>query len=42
MLHTDIPSKVDVTSLAATREPGCVSIYVPTSLTDHEIGRIEL
>ena len=42
MLHTDIPTLVDVTSFAATRQPGCVSIYVPTSPTDSRLGRIEL
>ena len=42
MLQTDIPRKADITALAATRQPGSVSIYLPTSPTDHELGRIEL
>jgi len=29
MLHTDIPNRLDVEALATTREPGCVSIYLP-------------
>jgi hypothetical protein len=29
MLHTDIPNRLDVEALATTREPGCVSLYLP-------------
>ena len=42
MLHVDIPDEADLAQLAAARQPGCVSIYVPASPSDHELGRIEL
>ena len=32
-LHTDIPSRRDLESLLAVHEPGCVSIYMPTTPT---------
>lgn len=43
-LHTDIPTRRDVETLLTTRDPGCVSIYVPTSPvpTEQDAGRIEL
>lgn len=43
-MRTDIPSRRDVETLAAIRDPGCVSIYIPTSTkpTDSERARIEL
>lgn len=43
-MHTDIPSRTDVETLAAIRDPGCVSIYIPTSTksSESERARIEL
>lgn len=43
-LHTDIPSRSEVERLLTTREPCCVSIYLPTSPITREAqaGRIEL
>jgi hypothetical protein len=43
-MRTDIPSRGDVETLAAIRDPGCVSIYIPTSTkpTESERARIEL
>lgn len=44
MQHTDIPTRSDVETLATTREPGCVSIYLPTSSlpSETEQARIQL
>ena len=42
MPHSDPPSMTDVQSLAATRQTGCASIYVPMSLTGHGLGQIQL
>lgn len=44
MLHTDIPNRLDVEALATTREPGCVSIYVPagTLPTEADQAKIQL
>lgn len=41
-LHTDIPSRNDLESLLAVREPCCVSIYMPTTpvTSDAEAERI--
>lgn len=43
-MHTDIPTRTDIERLLAVREPGCVSIYLPTSPITQEAGadRIEL
>jgi hypothetical protein len=43
-LHTDIPTRAEVERLLVTRDPCCVSIYLPTSTITHEAqaGRIEL
>lgn len=43
-LHTDIPPRSEVERLLAVRDPGCVSIYLPTSVVtqDAQAGRIEL
>lgn len=43
-LHTDIPTRSEVERLIAVREPGCVSIYLPTSVItqDAQADRIEL
>ncbi|MCU1443058.1 MAG: hypothetical protein JWQ59_1208 [Cryobacterium sp.] len=42
-MQTDIPSRSDVETLANIREPGCVSIYIPTNTkaNDSERARIE-
>src|SRR3954452_21158930 len=43
-LHTDIPTRSEVERLLTTRDPSCVSIYVPTSpiTQDAQADRIEL
>ncbi|GAA3100289.1 hypothetical protein GCM10010464_74690 [Pseudonocardia yunnanensis] len=43
-LHTDIPPRSEVERLLTVREPGCVSIYLPTSVItqDAQASRIEL
>jgi hypothetical protein len=43
-LHTDIPTRFEVQRLLATREPHCVSAYLPTSpiTQDAQADRIEL
>ena len=43
-LHTDIPTRAEVERLLETRDPCCVSIYLPTSTITQEAqaGRIEL
>jgi hypothetical protein len=42
--HTDIPSRSEIERLFATRDPACVSVYLPTSplKQDAAAGRIEL
>ncbi len=42
--HTDIPSRSDIGRLLSVREPGCVSIYLPTSSIplEADADRIEL
>lgn len=44
MLHTDIPTETELRTLASTRSPHCVSIYLPTSplRAEAEKSRIEL
>ena len=44
MLYIDIPSQLEITHLLEAREPGSVSIYVPTSPlpTEVDASRIEL
>ena len=29
-MHTDIPTRTDIERVLTVREPGCVSIYLPT------------
>jgi hypothetical protein len=43
-LHTDIPTRAEVEWLLTTRDPSCVSIYLPTSpiTQDAQADRIEL
>jgi hypothetical protein len=43
-LHTDIPTRSELTRLLDTRDPCCVSIYLPTSTItqDAQADRIEL
>ena len=43
-LHTDIPTRSEVERLLTTRDPSCVSIYLPTSpiTQDAQADRIEL
>ncbi len=43
-MHTEIPARTDIERLVSVREPGCVSIYLPTSPMTQEAdaGRIEL
>ena len=43
-LHTDIPSRSEITTLLTVRDPSCVSIYLPTSVIPQEAAatRIEL
>lgn len=43
-LHTDIPSRAELESLLAVREPFCVSIYLPTTpvTSDADAERIAL
>ena len=43
-LHTDIPTRAEVERLLTTRDPSCVSIYLPTSpiTQDAQADRIEL
>jgi hypothetical protein len=43
-LHTDIPTRAEVQRLLVTREPHCVSAYLPTSpiSQDAQADRIEL
>jgi Bacterial archaeo-eukaryotic release factor family 11 len=43
-LHTDIPPRSEVERLLTVRDPGCVSIYLPTSVItqDAQADRIEL
>jgi hypothetical protein len=43
-LHTDIPTRSEIERLMVTRDPCCVSAYVPTSpiTQDAQAGRIEL
>jgi hypothetical protein len=42
--YKDIPTKADIERIASLREPGCVSIYLPTGTTPPEAdkARIEL
>ena len=40
MLHSDTPNKTQMKTLPATRQPGCMSIHVPSRLSDHEPGQI--
>lgn len=44
MAHKDIPTRSDIEALAAVRQPGCVSIYLPSGPLpeDGERARIEL
>lgn len=43
MLHTDIPTRAQVSRLLVSRSPASVSIYVPTDPVSANIGeRIEL
>jgi hypothetical protein len=44
MLHTDIPTRADLDRLLRSREPGSVSIYVPTTpvTVEADASRIEL
>ena len=44
MQHTDIPTRNEIEVLATTREPGCVSIYVPTGSlpAEADVWKIEL
>ncbi|MBJ7469933.1 MAG: hypothetical protein JHD16_01460 [Solirubrobacteraceae bacterium] len=43
-LHTDIPTRAEISRLLETHEPWCVSIYVPTTpvTPDADAGRIAL
>ncbi len=43
-LHTDIPTRAEISRLLETQEPWCVSIYVPTTpvTPDADAGRIAL
>jgi type III secretory pathway lipoprotein EscJ len=43
-LHTDIPTRSAVERLVTTRDPFCISIYIPTNpvTQDAQANRIEL
>jgi hypothetical protein len=40
--YKDIPTKADIERIAALREPGCVSIYLPTGTTPPEADRARI
>jgi hypothetical protein len=40
--YKDIPTKADIERIAAHREPGCVSIYLPTGTTPPEADRARI
>jgi release factor family 11 len=40
--YKDIPTKADVERIAALRQPGCVSIYLPTGTTPAEADRARI
>jgi len=40
--YKDIPTKADVERIAAMRQPGCVSIYLPTGTTPAEADRARI
>lgn len=42
MEYKDIPTKADVERIAALRQPGCVSIYLPTGTTPPEADRARI
>lgn len=42
MEYKDIPTKADIERIAAFREPGCVSIYLPTGTTPQEADRARI
>ena len=42
MEYKDIPTKADVERIAAFRQPGCVSIYLPTGTTPAEADRARI
>ncbi|MDR6970121.1 hypothetical protein [Leifsonia shinshuensis] len=42
MEYKDIPTKADVERIAALRQPGCVSIYLPTGTTPAEADRARI
>ena len=42
MEYKDIPTKADIERIAAYREPGCVSIYLPTGTTPQEADRARI
>ncbi|MFF1633909.1 hypothetical protein [Leifsonia sp. NPDC058248] len=42
MEYKDIPTKADIESIAAFREPGCVSIYLPTGTLPSEADRARI
>ncbi|MGO4594247.1 hypothetical protein AB4Z18_10545 [Leifsonia sp. 2TAF2] len=42
MEYKDIPTKADVERIAAMRQPGCVSIYLPTGTTPAEADRARI
>lgn len=42
MDYKDIPTKADIERIAAFREPGCVSIYLPTGTTPPEADRARI
>lgn len=42
MEYKDIPTKADIEGIAALREPGCVSIYLPTGTTPPEADRARI
>ena len=42
MEYKDIPTKADIERIASLREPGCVSIYLPTGTTPPEADRARI
>lgn len=42
MEYKDIPTKADIERIAALREPGCVTIYLPTGTTPAEADRARI
>lgn len=42
MEYKDIPTKADIERIAALREPGCVSIYLPTGTTPPEADKARI